>query len=164
MSTLDGLRLKKALATVRGIEHEIDAKKRWMTTLMSFKGNPIDARDLLEISNKITKESMALEHTIAGLAVEARSLGRSMPSLPPKQLTLNKYTPSSGGELKELAALTGRMPKKMAELRAALDKFRNFATHKMNDPNRTSDGQPMDPMGMFLAFLDLFVKWKNSLG
>jgi hypothetical protein len=161
MSGLDGLRLKKALATLRGIEHEIEAKKKWMATLMSFKGNPIDARDLLDICTRITKESIALEHTIAGLAVEARSLGRSLPSMPPKQLTLSKYTPSSGGELKELAAITGRMPKKMAELRASIDKFRAFATNKMNDPNRTSDGQPMDPAGMFLAFLDLLLKWKN---
>jgi len=161
VSTLDGFRLKKALATLRGIEHEIEAKKKWMATLMSFKGNPIDARELLEISNKITKESMDLEHTIAGLAAEARSLARSMPSMPPKQLTLNKYTPSSGGELKELSAVAGRMPKEMAELRAALDKFRAFAMHKMNDPDRTSDGQPMDPLGMLLAFLKLLLASKN---
>lgn len=161
MSGLDGLRLKKALATLRGVEQEIKNKQKWMTLLMSFKGNPVDARNLLEISNKITRESMNLEHVIAGLAAEAKSLSRSMPSMPPKQLTLNKYTPSSGGELKELAALAGRMPKQMAELRAALDKFRAFATHKMNDPTRTSDGQPMDPGGLLLAFLELFIKSRN---
>ena len=161
MSGLDGFRLKKALATLHAIEHEIDVKQKWMATLMSFKGSPIDARDLLEISNKITQESMHLETKIAGLAVEARSLSRSMPSMPPKQLTLNKYTPSSGGELKELAAVAGRMPKRMAELRTALDKFRAFALHKINDPTRTSDGQPLDPAHLLLAFLEMFLKWKN---
>ena len=161
MPGLDGLRLKKAIATLRSIEQEIKVKQKWMITLMSFKGNPIDARDLLEISNKITRESINLEHHIAGLAAEARSLSRSLPSLPPKQITLNKYTPSSGGELKELAALAGRMPKEMADLRTTLDKFRAFATQKMNSPTRTSDGQPLDPAGLFLAFLDLFLKWKN---
>ena len=161
MAGLDGLRLKKAIATLRAIEQEIKVKQKWMITLMSFKGNPIDARDLLEISNKITHESINLEHTIAGLAAEAKSLSRSLPSLPPKQITLNKYTPSSGGELKELAALAGRMPKQMAELRATLDKFRAFALHKINDPLRTSDGKPLDPAHLFLAFLELFLKWKN---
>ena len=161
MGNLDGLRLKKALASLRHIEQEIKAKQKWMALLMSFKGNPIDARNLLEISNKLTHESIELEHVVAGLAVEAKSLARSIPSMPPKQLTLNKYTPSSGGELKELAAVTGRMPKQLAELRAALDKFRKFATGKMNDPDRTSDGQPMDPLGFLLALLDLFVKSKK---
>jgi hypothetical protein len=158
---LDALRLKRALGTLRDIEQEIHNKQKWMTTLMSFKGSPIDARDLLEISNKITKESMNLEHTVAGLAAEARSLSRSIPSMPPKQLTLNKFTPSSGGELKELTAVAGRIPKELAELRASLDKFRAFATNKMNDPTRTSDGQPMDPLGMLLALLDLFIKSRN---
>jgi hypothetical protein len=158
MAALDGLRLKNALSALRHIEQEIKDKQKWMTLLISFKGNPIDARNLLEISNKITQESITLEHVVAGLAVEARSLARSMPSMPPKQLTLNKYTPSSGGELKELAALAGRMPKQMAELRTSLAKFRTFATDKMNDPTRTSDGQPMDPAGLLLAFLDLFLK------
>lgn len=160
-SVLDGFRLKKALATLHSIEAAIEAKKKWMTTLMSFKGNPVDARNLLEICNQITKESIALEHAVAGLAVEARSIARSMPSMPPKQLTLNKYTPSSGGELKELAAVAGRMPKKLGELRTAVGKFREFAQHKMNDPDRTSDGQPMDPLGMLLAFLKLLVASKN---
>jgi hypothetical protein len=104
---------------------------------------------------------MNLEHTVAGLAAEARSLSRSIPSMPPKQLTLNKFTPSSGGELKELTAVAGRIPKELAELRASLDKFRAFATNKMNDPTRTSDGQPMDPLGMLLALLDLFIKSRN---
>jgi hypothetical protein len=158
LGTLDGFRLKRAVATLRDIEQEIKEKQKWMSLLMSFKGNPIDARDLLEISTKITRESINLEHTVAGLAAEAKSLARSISSMPPKQLTLNKYTPSSGGELKELAALAGRMPKQLGELRAALDRFRAFATQKMNDPTRTSDGQPMDPAGLFLAFLDLFLK------
>ena len=54
-SGLDGLRLKRALATLHAIEQEITNKQKWMITLMSFKGSPIDARDLLEISNKITQ-------------------------------------------------------------------------------------------------------------
>jgi hypothetical protein len=53
LGTLDGFRLKKAVATLRDIEQEIKEKQKWMTLLMSFKGNPIDARDLLEISTKI---------------------------------------------------------------------------------------------------------------
>jgi hypothetical protein len=161
VSVLDGLRLKKALATLYSIEREIEAKKKWMATLMSFKGNPIDAAHLLDICTQITKESINLEHAVAGLAAEARSLARSMPSMPPKQLTLNKYTPSSGGELKEIAAVAGRMPKKLAELRASVEKFRAFAMHKMSDPDRTADGQPMDPLGMLLAFLKLLLSSKN---
>lgn len=161
MAGLDGLRLKKALATLRGIEQEIKEKRKWMALLMSFKGNPIDARDLLEISTKITRESIALERMVTGLAGEAKSLTRSISSMPPKQLSMNKYSPSPGGELKQLAAVTARMPKQLAELRGALDKFRAFATRKMNDPLRTSDGQPMDPGSMLLALLDLFVKVRN---
>ena len=49
----------------------------------------------------------------------------------------------------------------MAELRTALDKFRAFAMHKINEPTRTSDGQPLDPAHLFLAFLEMFLKWKN---
>lgn len=162
-SALDGLRLKKALAGLRKLEFEIKMKQRWMTTLSSFKGNPIDARDLLGICNQLTKESIAVEEAAAELAGEAKSLARSLPSLPPKQLTLSKFTPSSGGELKELAALAGRMPAQLASLRTSLTKFRAFALEKINDPNRTSDGQPLDPAGFLMALLDLFVKWRNSL-
>jgi hypothetical protein len=161
VSGLDGLRLKKAAASLRDIEQEIKEKQKWMKLLTSFKGNPVDARDLLEICTKITRESITLEQRVAELAAEARSLGRSISSLPPKQLTLNKYTSSSGGELKDLQAITARIPKQLAELRSDIGKFRNFATGKMNDPLRTSDGQPMDPGGMLLALLDLFVKSKN---
>jgi hypothetical protein len=161
MAALDELRLKKALATLKQTEQDVKNKQKWMTLLMSFKGEAIDARALLEISNKITRESMALEIVIKGLAAEAKSLSRSMPSLPPKQFTLSKFTPSSGGELKELSAVTSRMPQQMAELRTALEKFRAFATRKINDPLRTSDGLPMDPKGVFLALLDLIIKVKK---
>jgi hypothetical protein len=160
-ASLDGLRLKKACAALRSIEQEIKEKQKWMTTLMSFKGNPTDARHLLEICVKIMQESMTLERVVDGLRAEAKSLSRSIPSMPPKQLTLSKYSPSSLGELKELSALTGRMPKQLADLRAAVVKFRAFATDKMNDPERTSDGQVMDPGGLFLAFLELFLKARN---
>lgn len=163
MRVLDEIRLKKALATLRSIEQEIKTKQRWIATLQSFKNNPIDARSLLEISTKIAAESMVFERAVAGLAAEARSLSRSLPSLPPKQLTLNKYTPSSGGELKELAAIAGRMPKELADLRRSLEKFRAFATHKMNDPHRTSDGAPMDPLSFLLALLKLLVSAKNPV-
>jgi hypothetical protein len=44
---------------------------------------------------------------------------------------------------------------------AAHDKFPAFAMHKMNDPDGTSDGQPMDPLGMLLAFLKVLVASKN---
>ncbi len=157
-TSLDGLRLRKAPATLREIEQEIKEKQKWMTLLMSFKGNPGDARNLLEISNKIARETIILEQMLAGLAPQARSLARSIPSMPPKQLSINKYTSSSGGELKELETVAARMPKQMAELRRSLDKFRNFANGKINDPLRTSDGQPMDPSGLLLAFLDLLLK------
>lgn len=160
---LDGLRLKKAIAGLHTIETQIKVKQQWMATLSSFKGNPIDARDLLDISNKLTHEAIALEHAVAALAGEAKSLARSLPSTPPKQLTLNKYSPSSTGELRELSAIAGRMPAQLSSLRASLEKFRHFATEKMNDPTRTSDGQPLDPAGFLLALLDLFVKWRNSL-
>lgn len=157
-SSLDGLRLKKAVATLLGIEQHIKERQKWMATLMSFKDSiAIDARDLLDISNKVTRESMALEITIKGLAAEAKSLARSMPTMPPKQLTMGKYTYSSAGELKQLNALAERMPKQMAELRHSLDKFRAFATRKINDPTRTSDGQA-DPLGILLALADLLVK------
>jgi hypothetical protein len=159
--TLDAMRLKKALASLRTIEQQIKQKQAWMKTLMSFRGNPIDARFLLEISNKLTKESMTLEITVKGLDAEARSLSRSISNKPPKQITLTKFAPSAGGELKELAAIAGRMPKQLAELRSALDQFRNFAMHKINDPERTSDGQPMDPLGLLLALLQLLVKARD---
>jgi hypothetical protein len=160
-SGLDALRLKKALATLHGIEQSIQDKQRWMATLSSFKGNPIDAGNLLEISNKLMQESMVLERKVLALASEAKSLSRSLPSQPPKQLTMTKYSASTTGELKELQAVAARMPKKMAELRRSLLKFRDFAMNKMNDPTRTSDGQPMDPGGLLLALLDLFVKARN---
>jgi hypothetical protein len=159
----DGIRLKQAVATLRAIEQEAKVKQKWMATLMSFKGNPIDAGDLLDIAGKIMKESMGFEQDIAGLAAEARSLSRSLPSLPPKQLTLNKYTPSSAGELKDLQALVGRMPKQMAELRAAVIKFRAFALHKMNDPERTPEDGPMDPASLLLAFLQLLMRARGKL-
>ena len=69
-------------------------------------------------------------------------------------------------ELAELYAIIVRVTAEAddhaaGELRASLDKFRAFATNKMNDPTRTSDGQPMDPLGMLLALLDLFIKSRN---
>lgn len=160
-AALDGIRLKKALATLREIEQEVKDKQRWMATLSSFKGNPIDAKELLNISTQIMSESMTLERAVSGLAGEARSLSRSIPSMPPKQLTMNKYSASSVGELRELTAMTGRVSKQLVDFRSAVTKFRGFALEKMNDPDRTSDGQPLDPLGMLLELLKLFIKWRN---
>jgi len=160
-ASLDGIRLKKALATLRDIEQEIKVKQRWMATLSSFKGAPIDAQDLLKISTEIMSESMNLERAINGLAGEAKSLSRSLPSMPPKQLSMNKYSPSSTGELRELTAATGRVSKELVDFRNSVTKFRAFAMERMNDPDRTSDGQPLDPGGVLLALLKLFVKWRE---
>jgi len=160
-ATLDGIRLKRALATLRDIEEEIKVKQKWMTTLSSFKGNPIDAQDLLKISTQIMSESMTLERAVSGLAGEAKSLSRSLPSMPPKQLSMNKYSGSSTGELRELTAVTARVSKGLGDLRNSVGKFRAFALEKMSDPDRTSDGQALDPGGMLLELLKLFLKWRN---
>jgi hypothetical protein len=163
VNTLDGLRLKKALATLRGVEQAIKSNSKWMATLMAFKGSPVDARHLLEICDKITRESIDFERVVAAMVGEAKTLSRSIPAMPPKQLTLSKYTPSSVGELKDLQAVAARVQKQLVDLRADLGKFRGFANQKMNDPNRTSDGEPIKDLFNFLmAILDILVKAKKG--
>jgi hypothetical protein len=163
VNTLDGLRLKKSLATLRGVEQAIKSNSKWMATLMAFKGSPVDARHLLEICDKITRESMEFERVVAAMVGEAKTLSRTIPTMPPKQLTLSKYTPSSAGELKDLQAVAARVQRELVELRAGLAKFRSFASQKINDPSRTSDGEPIKDLFSFLmAILDIIVKAKKG--
>ena len=155
---LQAYRLRQVVNELRKLDRLINERRHHVPFLRSAS-KTFDARDALTLANELEVESRSFELYLSGLVGEGRSYAASVGHRPPREIAPSQFTPSPGGEIAELGALSSKLPKQLNALRSELSSFRTESSTRLNEPGRWGDAAMPNPIndlvGLAQNVLDL---------
>ena len=149
---LQAHRLRQVVRELRDLDRLINERHRHVGFLRSVSKN-LDARDLLALASQLQNETRSLQLFLSGLEGSGRNLAASVGSRPPQETALGRFTPSVGGEIAEIRALSTRLWGQLNQLNSELSVLQIESNSRMNDPGRWGDAALQNPVNELVGFL-----------
>jgi hypothetical protein len=129
------LRLRHIVTELRNLDRLLSDRQRHTGVMRSIAKN-FDAREMLRLSNELETEARSLEFYLSALIGSGRSAAATAGNRPPQEIAPGRFTPSMGGEIAEVRALSSKLPQWLSSLAKEVSKFRSEANTALNDPGR----------------------------
>ena len=138
------LRLRHVVTELRNLDRLLSERESHVRVMRSIVKN-FDARDMVRLSNELETEARSLELHLSGLVDAGRTAAAVAGNRPPQQVAPGRFTPSVGGEIAEVRALSTKLPQRLTTLTKELSGFRLQANAALNEPGRYGDAALPNP-------------------